>query len=57
MTWLFRLLESMSPQLVNGFKDGLKELLDKLAAMAAETPNKWDDIGVAMIRKVFKVDD
>lgn len=57
MTWLFRLLESMSPQIVTGFKEGLKELLDKLDVMAKETPNKWDDWGVAMIRKVLKVDE
>ena len=57
MTWLFRTLEAMSPTLVKAFKEGLKELLDKLAGMAKETPNRWDDMGVSMIRKVFKVDD
>jgi len=56
MTWLFNLLEAMSPILVQAFKDGLKELLDKLEKMAAETENKWDDRGVAIIRKVLQVD-
>jgi len=57
MTWLFRLFEAMSPTLVKSFEEGLKELLDKLAVMAKETPNKWDDLAIAMIRKVFKVDE
>lgn len=53
MTWLFRILESMTPELVGMFKDGLKELLNKLEAKALETPNKWDDWGVEMMKKVF----
>lgn len=57
MTWLFKLLEEMSPTLVEAFKDGLKQLLDELARMAEQTPNKWDDRGVAIIRKVLKVDE
>lgn len=57
MTWLFVTLKAMSPVLVEAFKDGIKKLLDDLAEKAKETPNKWDDMGVAMIRKVFKVDD
>jgi hypothetical protein len=45
----------MSPALVEAFKDGLKELLDKLEELAKSTPNKWDDWGVSMIRKVFQI--
>lgn len=57
MTWLFTSLKAMSPQLVEAFKSGLKDLLDKLEAMAKETPNKWDDMAVSMMKKVFKVDE
>jgi hypothetical protein len=57
MTWLFTLLTQMSPTLVEAFKDGLKKLLDELAEKAKATPNKWDDAGVDIIRKVLKVDD
>ena len=56
MTWLFTLLQQMSPVLVEGFKDGLKRLLDDLEAKAKETPNKWDDMGVALIRKTLRID-
>lgn len=56
MTWLLKLLEQMSPAIVNAFKEGLKKLLDELAIKAAETPNKWDDWGVEMMRKVFGVE-
>ena len=57
MTWLLKLLQQMSPAIVEAFKDGLKKLLDELAAKAAETDNKWDDIFVDVARKVFGVDD
>lgn len=53
MTWLFKLLNEMSPILVKAFKEGMKDLLDDLAKKAAETDNKWDDWGVEMMRKVF----
>lgn len=53
MTWLLKLLEQMSPQIVEAFKKGLGKLLDELAELAKETPNKWDDWGVEMMRKVF----
>jgi len=56
MTWLLKLLEQMSPAIVEAFKDGLKKLLDNLAEKAKETPNEWDDWGVAMIRKVLNVE-
>ncbi|GAH17508.1 unnamed protein product [marine sediment metagenome] len=56
MTWLFKLLEQMSPILVEAFKSGLKKLLDDLAIQAAKTDNKWDDWGVEMIRKILIVD-
>ena len=57
MTWLFTLLKAMTPTHVEHFIKGLKILLDELAEMAARTPNKWDDIAVEMMRKVFKVDE
>lgn len=57
MTWLFKLLDQMSPTLVDAFRDGMKQLLDNLAEKAAETENKWDDWGVEMIRKVFISED
>jgi len=56
MTWLRRLLETMSPELVNGFKDGLQQLLQGLYAKALETENEWDDWGVKMMAKVFGID-
>lgn len=55
MTWLFELLKQMSPELVKAFRAGLGKLLDELAEMAKKTPNKWDDWGVEMIRKVLKI--
>lgn len=57
MTWLFALLQKMTPDLVAGFKSGLKELLDKLAEKAKETPNEWDDWAIKVIRNTLKVDD
>ena len=57
MTWLLKLLQQMSPAIVEAFKDGLKKLLDELAVKAAETDNKWDDWGVEMMRKVLNVGD
>lgn len=56
MTWLIVLLKSMSPTIVAAFQEGLKKLLDELAAKAAETENKWDDLGVEVMRKVFRVE-
>lgn len=55
MTWLFKLLEAMSPQIVKAFQEGLDKLLDELAEKAKQTENKWDDWGVEMIRKILKV--
>ncbi len=57
MTWLFVTLKAMSPQIADAFKDGIKKILDDLAEKAKATPNKWDDMGDAMMRKVFKVED
>ncbi len=57
MTWLFKLLNQMSPVLVVAFKDGMKELLDGLAAKALTTENRWDDWAVEMMRKVFLDED
>lgn len=57
MTWLIVLLKSMSPTIVGAFQEGLKKLLDELAVKAAETENKLDDMGVDVMRKVFKVDE
>lgn len=53
MTWLLRILEPMSPQIVDAFKSGLIKLLDELAERAAKTENKWDDWGVEVMRKVL----
>ena len=57
MTWLFELLKQMSPTIVVALKEGLRKLLDELAEKAAATENTWDDWGVALIRKVLKVDE
>lgn len=57
MTWFYVLLTQMSPTIVEALKKGLKTLLDELAKMAEETPNKYDDMAVTMIRKVLKVDE
>lgn len=56
MTWLIKLLEQMSPQIVAAFKSGLVKLLQELAVQAAKTENKWDDWGIAMIAKVLGVE-
>lgn len=56
MTWLLRLLETMSPQIVQAFKEGLRGLLQNLYESALKTDNEWDDLGVKMIAKVFGVD-
>lgn len=56
MTWLFRILKQMSPQIVKALQEGLDELFDKLAEKAKETENKWDDWGVEMMRKILKVE-
>lgn len=46
----------MSPTLVEHFQKGLSELLSKLYADAKQTDNKWDDLGIEMIAKVFQVE-
>ena len=56
MTWLLRLLEQMSPQIVEAFKAGLARLLKEVYQKALATDNKWDDWGVEMMAKVFGVE-
>ncbi len=56
MTWLYKLLDEMTPGIVVAFKTGMRELLQKLYEAAHKTPNKWDDWGVKMIAKVFDVE-
>lgn len=56
MTWLLKLLEQMSPQIVEAFKVGMKNMLQGLYEKALETENKWDDWGVEMMAKVFGVE-
>ena len=56
MTWLFLLLEQMSPAIVKSFRAGMDELLVKLANEALKTENTWDDWGVLMIRKILKIE-
>lgn len=56
MTWLRELLKVMTPNIVEAFqqmiKDGLQSLYDK----ALETDNKWDDMGIEIMAKVFGVE-
>lgn len=56
MTWLLRLLESMSPQIVAALKEGLATVLKAVYKKALETENKWDDRGIEIIAKVVGVD-
>lgn len=56
MTWLLKLLEKMSPEIVAAFNRMLTELLQNLYEQALKTPNKWDDWGVEMIATVFGVE-
>lgn len=53
MTWLLKLLEKVSPDIVDSFREGLALLLDKLEEKAKATPNKWDDIFIDMARRVL----
>lgn len=55
MTWLLKLLEAMSPQIVEAFKQGMQKLLQALYEKALKTDNKWDDLGIEMMAKVFGV--
>lgn len=56
MTWLLRLLEKMSPEIVDAFKELMKKLLQDLYEKALKTENKWDDWGVEMMATVFGVE-
>ena len=56
MTWLLRLLEKMTPEIVAGFNEGLQQLLQKLYEMALKTENKWDDWGVRLMANTFGVE-
>ena len=57
MTWLFKMLVKMSPEIVDALKVGLKKLCDDLEEKAKKTENKWDDIAVAMLRNTLGVDE
>ncbi len=56
MTWLLRLLEQMSPQIVDEYQKGTSKMLSELYKKALETENKWDDWGVEMIAKILGVE-
>jgi len=57
MTWLLKILEKMSPEIVTAFREmldvGLNELYKKAVA---DKRSKWDDRGVEMIAAVFGVE-
>ena len=57
MTWLFKMLVKMSPEIVDALKVGLKKLCDDLEEKAKKTENKWDDIAVDMLRNTLGVDE
>lgn len=56
MTWLLKLLEKMSPEIVTAFKELMRKLLQDLYEKALKTENKWDDLGVKMMAAVFGVE-
>lgn len=56
MTWLLKLLEKMSPEIVVAFQELMKKLLQDLYEKALKTENKWDDWGVEMMATVFGVE-
>ncbi len=56
MTWLLKLLEKMSPEIVQAFKEMLKSGLQSLYEKALKTPNKWDDRGILTMAAVFGVE-
>ena len=56
MTWLFKILDQMSPVIADGFKEGLQGLLQKLYEQALKTDNSWDDLGIKVAAKVFGVE-
>ena len=45
MTWLLKLLEKMSPEIVVAFRELMKKLLQDLYEKALETENTWDEWG------------
>jgi hypothetical protein len=56
MTWLLKLLEAMSPEIVVAFKEMIRAGLQALYEKALETENEWDDLGVKTMAKVFGVE-
>lgn len=56
MTWFRELLKAMTPDIVAALKEMLRDGLNKLYAKALETDNKWDDIGIEMVAKVFGIE-
>lgn len=56
MTWLLKLLEKMSPEIVAAFKKMIRTGLQSLYEKALKTENKWDDRGVEIMAAVFDVE-
>ena len=56
MTWLLKLLEKMSPEIVVAFQGLMKKLLQELYEKALKTENKYDDLGVKMMATVFGIE-
>jgi len=56
MTWFFKLLEQMSPQIVEALKEALEVVLQNLYEQALKTENKWDDMGIEMLAKVLGIE-
>ena len=51
--WIFRLIGLIVAVASPELRKALKEWLDILEKRAAETPNPWDDILVAMLRTIL----
>jgi len=56
MTWLLKLLEKMSPEIVAAFQEMMRRGLQSLYEKALKTPNGWDDAGVKMMAAVFGIE-
>lgn len=51
--WIFRLIALVINVVSPEIRTGVKELLDKLEAMAKKTANPWDDVLVAMLKQIM----
>ena len=56
MTWLLKLLEKMSPEIVAAFTEMIRAGLQSLYEKALKTENKWDDWGIEMMATVFGIE-